>query len=580
MRFRRLIQTISLVLFLGLLVAAIYNLAPGLPVDLFLRLDPGLAAGTLLSARTISWIMVPALVVVLVTLLAGRVFCGYVCPMGTTLDGMSRCLGRPVKGRRMWSWLPPAKYLVLIFILAAAVCGVSLIFLAAPIPLITRFYGLVLHPVLALTGEAAHRATLPLWESLNWSSLVYAQPQAPRFATQLFVLIFFVALFALGRFAPRFWCRYLCPSGALLALFSFKPLVRRRVSEDCTSCGLCARSCPMAAIDPDQPQATRRRECVVCQTCVKVCPVKAVTFAAHGPAPQTAEAFSPGRRSFMLAGLAGAGTAAVSLTGLSSPYGKPGPGMVAPPMLLRPPGSRPEMEFLARCVRCGECSAACPTNTLQPIWLTAGWPGLFSPALTPRRGPCDPHCRRCGEVCPTQAIRLLTPRERVWAKSGTAMIYRQKCLAWEQHKICMVCDEVCPYDAIDFMREPGNPAPVPHVNEDKCAGCGYCEHHCPIQNQAAIVVTPLGALRPAHGSYEQLARSQGLSLTLKPPNAKPTVTSPEPTTAPGFEGVGAPGFEGEGAPGFDQPAPGFDASSGGSEGAPKPTRPLAPGFEE
>ena len=74
----------------------------------------------------------------------------------------------------------------------------------------------------------------------------------------------------------------------------------------------------------------------------------------------------------------------------------------------------------------------------------------------------------------------------------------------------MVCDEVCPYDAIDFMREPGNPVPVPHVNEDRCAGCGYCEHHCPIQNQAAIVVTPLGALRPAQGSYEVLAKSQGL----------------------------------------------------------------------
>jgi ferredoxin len=133
----------------------------------------------------------------------------------------------------------------------------------------------------------------------------------------------------------------------------------------------------------------------------------------------------------------------------------------------------------------------------------------------------------------------------------------------------MVCDEVCPYDAIDFMREPGNPMPVPHVIEDRCAGCGYCEHHCPIQNQAAIVVTPLGALRPPQGSYEVLAKSQGLSLTLKPTDAKPSVVPPETSMAPGFEGAGAPGFE---------------APAVGGEGAAAPaqtrTRPLAPGFEE
>ena len=145
-----------------------------------------------------------------------------------------------------------------------------------------------------------------------------------------------------------------------------------------------------------------------------------------GRHPRLKPAFSPGRRGFLLAGLAGAGTAVVGLTGLNSPYGKPGPGLVAPPGLLRPPGSRPELDFLARCVRCGECSAACPTNTLQPIWLTAGWPALFSPVLTPRRGPCDPHCWRCGEVCPTQAIRFVSPRERIWAKTGTAMIFKAK----------------------------------------------------------------------------------------------------------------------------------------------------------
>ena len=223
MLFRRLVRTISLVLFLGLLVTAVYAITPGPAVDIFLRLDPVLTLGTALSARTLSWILVPSLVVVLVTLMAGRIFCGYVCPMGVTLDGANRCLGPRVKGRNLPLWLPSAKYLVLIFILAAAACGVSLVFLAAPLPLITRFYGLLVQEVLAFVGNAGLQVSSPLWESLDWSALVYAQPRLPRFATQFFVLALFISLFALGRAAPRFWCRYLCPSGALLAFFPSSP---------------------------------------------------------------------------------------------------------------------------------------------------------------------------------------------------------------------------------------------------------------------------------------------------------------------------------------------------------------------
>ena len=68
------------------------------------------------------------------------------------------------------------------------------------------------------------------------------------------------------------------------------------------------------------------------------------------------------------------------------------------------------------------------------------------------------------------AIRPIKEADRIWAKTGTANIIRQKCLAWEFNKSCMVCDEVCPYDAIEFLNEKGKTVPVPHVLEDKCAG--------------------------------------------------------------------------------------------------------------
>ena len=267
---------------------------------------------------------------------------------------------------------------------------------------------------------------------------------------------------------------------------------------------------------PENPLATRHQECLVCRTCQEVCPVAAVSFA---PEKKKKGFALPGvaleRRGFLLAGMGGLALGLTGRTGLHAALAPEGPGRVNPPGLIRPPAALPEGQFLAQCVRCGECVAACPTNTLQPLWFQAGFFGLFSPAQNLRRGPCDPRCRVCAQVCPTGAVRLVETAQRVWAKTGTAVIDRQRCLAWEQDRKCLVCDEVCPFNAVEFRREEGLSVTVPHVIEDRCAGCGFCEHHCPVQNRAAITVTAQGALRLKAGSFEEEARSRGLSLSLR-----------------------------------------------------------------
>jgi len=295
----------------------------------------------------------------------------------------------------------------------------------------------------------------------------------------------------------------------------------------------------MNAIMTEDPLLTLHEECIICRTCQNICPENAISFGSvrteHVYVKQLS---SLTRRQFIYSGLFGAATATVGLTGLNSLHGKPGPGQVAPQGLIRPPAALPEMDFLARCSRCGECMAACPTNTLQPIWLEAGFIGLFSPGLNLRRSYCSPECRICGEVCPTDAIRKLSPDERIWAKTGTAVIFRRKCLAWEQQKSCMVCDEVCPCKAVEFRKEPGNRVPVPQVSEEKCVGCGYCEHFCPVQNQSAIEVMPMGALRMSEGSYIAQGKSQGLNLSIshKPEyEAQPEDKDRSKGFAPGFE---------------------------------------------
>lgn len=556
MSLRRWLQTFSLLVFWGLLFAA-FSGSTAVAVDFFLWVDPTIALLSSAAGRFFIITFIPAGVLVMLTMLLGRFFCGHICPMGTTLDVADKLFSPVYKNQVRSGSLRPLKYMTLIFMAIAAALGVSFVFLASPLSLITRFYGLIILPLLVLLSDTGHQLLSPIWELLDVNSLLFLQIKPLRFSTQYFVFILFIVLFALSRLTLRFWCRYICPAGALLALFSRKPLVRRQVNSRCNDCKKCVRVCSMAAIDHETPAQTRYEDCIVCLECERICPESAITFARKGESGQGIKPAFPSRRQFITAGAAGAGTALLSLTSLGVPTGTPGEGDVAPPMLIRPPAALPEPEFLAQCVRCGECMVACPTNTLQPIWFNAGFTGLFSPAMVLRRAYCQPDCHRCAEVCPTNAIRLVPTADRIHAKTGTAVINRDRCIAWEQDQQCVVCDEVCPFGAIDLYREEGISVSIPKVKENKCSGCGYCEYHCPVQNRSAIRVNPMDAIRISGGSFQQEAARRGITISREEqtPSGYPGQgRSDEP--APGFDLSTAPGFESDNS-GGEQSAPGF-----------------------
>ena len=205
-----------------------------------------------------------------------------------------------------------------------------------------------------------------------------------------------------------------------------------------------------------------------------------------------------GRRAVLAAGLAGLG--AKLLFGIDPQASK----RSFNPALIRPPGALPEDEFLARCIRCGECMKVCPTNAIHPTSLEGGVEGVWTPVLNMPVGYCDYECNLCSQVCPTHAIRQVDVPEKKKIKIGLAYIDKNRCLPWAYSKTCIVCEEHCPtpkkaiwFEEVEVLNIQGEKLTIkqPRVDPDLCIGCGICETKCPVKGQAAVRVTSVGETR-------------------------------------------------------------------------------------
>ena len=502
-------QTLSLLLFTALFLLATYTIPDWLPADLYLRLDPLLGLGAVLARKEIILRVLGSLILIGATLLVGRFFCAYVCPMGASIDFLDRLFFR-TKSRReipQAKSLRKGKFLILILFLSAALGGLSLGFFLDPISLLTRVYALFFYPLAITLLNLLLDLLRPVLQGLGWMGLARWHTPQPVFYLVLLTFLIFAAIIALNRYASRFWCRYLCPLGAFLALFSPLGLFKRRVNEECNECLKCRKNCPMAAIE-ENPRLTRLPECIQCRTCADVCPQKAVSFSPVRRSPHLGGEFSAveiSRRGFLYSFTGGF---MLSFLAERTPFAP----LRGKRPLVRPPGALPEDKFLQTCIRCGECLKACITNTLQPCVWEVGLAGLWTPRLETRYAACEQNCHVCGKVCPTQAIRSVSLEEKNHAKIGTAILRKEMCLVWAEDKVCLICDEICPYNAIVFRTIDGFRRPV--VIPSRCNGCGWCEVKCPVKGDSAIVVVPHGEIRLKEGSY--IAEAKKLQLEFKP----------------------------------------------------------------
>ncbi|MFQ6618346.1 MAG: 4Fe-4S binding protein, partial [Fidelibacterota bacterium] len=331
------------------------------------------------------------------------------------------------------------------------------------------------------------------------------------FQTGFWLGIIFIAILAANRWVTRFWCRGVCPLGALLGIISrYSIFGLEKKVESCGECSRCLLHC-QGGDDPIPGARWMSAECHMCFNCTADCPDGVLEFKFFPAEIHTAAAPDLNKRAFITSAIAGA--AVLPLLRINI-----GLDVNHSPLLVRPPGSVEEKEFLERCIRCGECMKICPTNGLHPTFLEAGFEGIWSPRLIPRVGYCEFACTLCGQVCPTGAIEEITIEQKMGIPEndpqgrpplkpvviGTAFIDRGRCLPWAMDIPCIVCEEWCPTSPKAVWLEPivkkdrnGKFIKLrrPHVDPETCVGCGACEYACPVVDEAAIKVTSVGETR-------------------------------------------------------------------------------------
>lgn len=150
---------------------------------------------------------------------------------------------------------------------------------------------------------------------------------------------------------------------------------------------------------------------------------------------------------------------------------------------IRPPGAVDELSFLSLCTKCDLCKEACPHNAIKVVGPEGGL-AMGTPYLNPSKSPCY-LCEGlpCVKACPEGALKEVERRD---VRIGIAILYKDRCLAW-QGMLCDSCVTNCPFpgDAISMDSLSG-----PVINKESCTGCGICAFEC-VAKPSAIRIEPV-----------------------------------------------------------------------------------------
>ena len=441
--------------------------------------------------------VVVIVLLVLLTLIFGRVYCSVICPLGVFQDFVSWVSGKFKKNRFRYSKaLNKLRYIVLaLFVLALlSGSGFLLVKLLAPYSAYGRMVSSLLQPIyIAINNGLALIA-----ERVGSYAFYSVDVWMKSVSVLVIAVVTLIVVVVLSWRGGRTYCNTICPVGTFLGFLSrfawLKPTID---TAKCNGCGLCERNCKASCIHSKE-HAIDYSRCVACMDCISKCKRGAIKYApswtsrtASSTESADTQPTDTGRRSFIVTAAALTAGAALKAEekkvdgGLAEILDKKVPERQTP---ILPPGALTAKHFAKHCTACQLCVSACPNGVLRP---TTALDRFMQPELSYERGYCRPECTRCSQVCPAGAIKPITKEEKASTQVGHAVWIRKNCVVITDGVNCGNCERHCPTGAIQMVpSDENNPRShkIPVINVERCIGCGACENLCPARPYSAIYV--------------------------------------------------------------------------------------------
>lgn len=432
-------------------------------------------------------------VLILLTLIGGRIYCSVICPMGIFQDIVT-WVSKKSAGKKKRFRFSPARNKLRWGVLIAAVLTFLLGFrfllgLIEPYSAFGRMVTNVFKPVY-MVGNNALESVFSRFDNYTFYQVDASIISLSSFFIGLatFLIIGFLA----WRHG-RTWCNTICPVGTLLGFLSRYSLYKIRIDENkCTHCMICGTRCKASCIDSKNQRIDYSR-CVDCFDCLESCKEGALIYSRPSAAlkkkKEEGDAVSDvSKRRFLMAGLT---TAAVApevmgqapkllayVSGKKS-YKRENP--------ITPPGSVSLAHFQSHCASCHLCVSKCPSHVLKPSFTEYGLEGMMQPTVYFEKGFCNYDCTVCGDVCPNGAIRPLTIEQKHLTQMGKVVFIEENCIVHTDGTSCGACSEHCPTQALSMVPYKDG-LTIPHVDTEICVGCGGCEFVCPARPFRAVYI--------------------------------------------------------------------------------------------
>lgn len=427
--------------------------------------------------------------VLVITLLTGRTYCSFLCPLGIGMDFNSRIGGKIRKKFRRYGFKKPftfIRYLILAATVAVtAIYGIYALSLLDPYSIFGRFMTFFAKPVVLYVNNFAAN-NLERFDNYMFDHITVKFFDPVTYAIPAFFLLL-VGGMSLAK--GRLYCNMICPVGTLLGLLSKVSFLRIKINhEACTRCGRCAIRCKSSCIDFLHSKVDVTR-CVDCFDCIYTCQDKAISYGIVLPGKKEHVTDESRRRNIIGALLLFMGAGEIAR---AQNHGAPKPKKDSTvkenrTSYVAPPGAGSIKRFNDLCTACSVCIAACPTGVLHPSVKQYGLTGLLQPVMDYHKSFCQYECTACTDICPTNALLPLVADAKKLTQTGRAVFIEENCIVKTEKTACGACSESCPTKAV-FMVPYERNLLIPKVNAEICIGCGHCEYSCPTTPYKAIFV--------------------------------------------------------------------------------------------